>query len=215
MAGPVTMATSLLLLALCITPAGKTSDPILGLLFGTAVPRAWLGWHSKRGGPSSLGLQGNGEKGGSPVAGLEVFNAGWVYAKSLQSCPTLCDPMDFSLPGPFVHGILQARILEWGCRAFLQGTFPTQRSNLCLLRLLRCRRTLFLVQGMGPYWSSESRAGWQRPRLCGLKRPSCLLDSVILPSSCCITFISKKIPESRVISYQLTNGSVCPQAGVM
>ena len=30
-----------------------------------------------------------------------------------QSCLTLCDPMDCSLPGPSVHGILQARILEW------------------------------------------------------------------------------------------------------
>ena len=34
-------------------------------------------------------------------------------AKSLQSCPTLCDPMDCSQPGPSVHGISQARILEW------------------------------------------------------------------------------------------------------
>ena len=33
-------------------------------------------------------------------------------AKSLQSCPTLCDPMDCSLPGLSVHGILQARTLE-------------------------------------------------------------------------------------------------------
>ena len=33
-------------------------------------------------------------------------------AKSLQSCPTLCDPMDCSLPGFTVHGILQARTLE-------------------------------------------------------------------------------------------------------
>ena len=30
-----------------------------------------------------------------------------------QSCLTLCDPMDYSLPGSSVHGILQARILEW------------------------------------------------------------------------------------------------------
>ena len=30
-----------------------------------------------------------------------------------KSCPTLCDPMDYSLSGPSVHGILQARILEW------------------------------------------------------------------------------------------------------
>ena len=36
-----------------------------------------------------------------------------VCAKSLQSCLTLGDPMDCSLPGSSVHGILQARILEW------------------------------------------------------------------------------------------------------
>ena len=30
-----------------------------------------------------------------------------------QLCPTLCNPMDYSPPGSFVHGILQARILEW------------------------------------------------------------------------------------------------------
>ena len=35
-----------------------------------------------------------------------------------QLCPTLCDPMDCSLPGSLVHGILQARVLEWGAIAF-------------------------------------------------------------------------------------------------
>ena len=39
-------------------------------------------------------------------------------AKSLQSCPTLCDPMDCSPPGSSVHGIFQARVLEWGAIAF-------------------------------------------------------------------------------------------------
>ena len=34
-------------------------------------------------------------------------------AKSLQSCPTLCDPIDGSSPGSLVPGILQARTLEW------------------------------------------------------------------------------------------------------
>ena len=37
----------------------------------------------------------------------------FMRAKSLQSCSTLCDPMDFSLPGSSVHGIPQARILKW------------------------------------------------------------------------------------------------------
>jgi len=36
-----------------------------------------------------------------------------VPAKLLQSCPMLCDPMDCSPPGSSVHGILQARTLEW------------------------------------------------------------------------------------------------------
>ena len=35
-----------------------------------------------------------------------------------QSCPTLSDPMDCSLPGSSVHGICQARVLEWGAIAF-------------------------------------------------------------------------------------------------
>ena len=35
-----------------------------------------------------------------------------------QSCPTLHDPMDYSLPGFSIHGIFQARVLEWGAVAF-------------------------------------------------------------------------------------------------
>ena len=39
-------------------------------------------------------------------------------AKSLQSCPTLCDPIDGSPPGSPVPGILQARTLEWVAMSF-------------------------------------------------------------------------------------------------
>ena len=35
-----------------------------------------------------------------------------------QSCPTLSDPMDYSLPGSSIHGIFQAGVLEWGAIAF-------------------------------------------------------------------------------------------------
>ena len=38
-----------------------------------------------------------------------------------QSYPTLSDPMDYSLPGSSVHGIFQARVLEWGVIAFSEG----------------------------------------------------------------------------------------------
>ena len=59
-----------------------------------------------------------------------------MHAKLLQSCPTLCNPMDCSLPASSVHEILQARILEWGCPFLLQGIFLTQESNLHFLHLM-------------------------------------------------------------------------------
>ena len=52
------------------------------------------------------------------------------------SCPTLCDPMDWSLPGSSVHGILQGKHTGVGCHAFPQVIFPTQGSNPRLLCLL-------------------------------------------------------------------------------
>ena len=45
-----------------------------------------------------------------------------VYVLVTQSCPTLCNPMDCSPPGSSVHGILQARILEWVAVPFSRGS---------------------------------------------------------------------------------------------
>ena len=47
-----------------------------------------------------------------------------VLAKSLQSCLTLCDPMDHSPPGSSVHEVLQARTLERVAIAFSRGSSP-------------------------------------------------------------------------------------------
>ena len=44
-----------------------------------------------------------------------------MAAKSLQSCPTLCDPIDGLLPDSSVPGILQARTLEWVAISFSNG----------------------------------------------------------------------------------------------
>ena len=67
----------------------------------------------------------------------QEFLRSWcVYAKSLQSCLTLCDPMDCSLPGSSVHGILLARITGGGYHFLLQGILLTQGSNPCPLQLL-------------------------------------------------------------------------------
>ena len=53
----------------------------------------------------------------------------WI--ESAQLCPTLCDPMDCSPPGSSVHGILQARILEWVAVPFSRGSFqPRDRTQV-------------------------------------------------------------------------------------
>ena len=46
----------------------------------------------------------------------------YTHAKSLQSCPTLCDPTYCSPPGSCVHGILQARVLKWVAIPFSRGS---------------------------------------------------------------------------------------------
>ena len=60
----------------------------------------------------------------------------WSEVKVAQSCPTLCNSMDYT-----VHGILQARILERRSFSILQDIFPTQASNP---GLLHCRQILYI-----------------------------------------------------------------------
>ena len=63
-----------------------------------------------------------------------------------QLCPTLWGPMDCSLPGSSLHGILQARVLEWVAIFLLQGIFPTQGSSP---GLPHCRRILYCLSHQG------------------------------------------------------------------
>ena len=60
-----------------------------------------------------------------------------------QSCPTLSDPMDCSLPGSSIHGIFQARVLEWGVIAF---------SVNCLITLKRSYSNLMFHYIGLPWW---------------------------------------------------------------
>ena len=50
-----------------------------------------------------------------------------------QSCPTLSDPMDCSLPGSSVHWILQARVLEWGAIAFSGEDYREMRDIVLII----------------------------------------------------------------------------------
>ena len=52
-----------------------------------------------------------------------------VQAQSLQLWLPLCNPMDYSPPGSSIHGILQARILEWVAMPSSRGSFPTKNQT--------------------------------------------------------------------------------------
>ena len=67
----------------------------------------------------------------------KTSNAMLCYAKSLQSCPTLCDPIDSGPPGSPVPGILQARTLEWVAISFSNaGKWKVKVKSLSHVRLL-------------------------------------------------------------------------------
>ena len=72
----------------------------------------------------------------------------------IQSCPTLYEPLDCSLPGSSVHGILHARILEWAAIS-PGGIFPTPGLNL---GLLHCRQILYHLSPQG----KQNNDGWNQ-----------------------------------------------------
>ena len=82
-----------------------------------------------------------------------------------QSCPTLCDPMDYSLPGFSVHGILQAKNTGVGCHTLLQGIFPTLGSNLRLLHLLYWQAASLSLRQPGNQNGVKQRINYLRTHL--------------------------------------------------
>ena len=61
------------------------------------------------------------------VTGVKRASSSWVSLKIVaQLCPTLCDPMDGRLPCSCIHGILQAKIVEWVVIPFSRGSSPAR-----------------------------------------------------------------------------------------
>ena len=70
-----------------------------------------------------------------------------------QSCPTLSDPMDCSLPGSSIHGICQARVLEWGTIAFSSLTPSTVQKQFGKRKELSFLLSLFQVSDVSNHCS--------------------------------------------------------------
>ena len=103
---------------------------------------------------------------------------GYICVKSLQSCLTLCDPMDFSPPDSSVHGILLTRILEWEAIPFSRD-LPDPGSNP---GLLLCSQILYHLHHQGSPLRSYAVL------CCAKSLPSCLTlcdpMDCSLPGSC-------------------------------
>ena len=87
-----------------------------------------------------------------------------------QSCPTLCDPMDCSLPGSSIHGIFQARVLEWVAISFSRGSSQpedrTQVSHIAGRRFAvwATRESLFLSTDWNSFHTSRLKSNATSPR---------------------------------------------------
>ena len=88
-----------------------------------------------------------------------------MHAKSLQLCLTLCDPMDYSLLGSTVQGILQARILEWVAKKQIIDTYnmdepklhlPSKRSHI---KRLDTKEHLYNILDQQKHRDRESISG--------------------------------------------------------
>ena len=90
-----------------------------------------------------------------------------MCAKLLQLCPTLCDPMDYSPPGPSLHGILQERILEWVAMPYSRGSswlrdWTWVSCVSCIGRWVWC----VCMTWFAPVWSLDCKFWGGRGRIC-------------------------------------------------
>ena len=106
-------------------PSLSQNDPLEKEMATHSCMLAWkIPWMGEPGGLQSLGLQKSRHNSVTAAAA----------AKSLQSCPTLCDPIDSSPPGSPIPGILQARTLEWVAISFFNASKLklTKQQQFCI-----------------------------------------------------------------------------------
>ena len=83
-----------------------------------------------------------------------------------QSCPTLSDPMDCSLPGSSVHGIFQARVLEWGAIAFSANQTYELEFAFCWDSWADCGFRCTALYLCPKIWHKHFRRWWAHISLC-------------------------------------------------
>ena len=108
-----------------------------------------------------------------------------------QSCPTLCNTVHCSLPGFSVHGISQARRLEWVAIHFSRGIFPTPWSNLGLLHY---RQILYHLSHLANDQVEFIKVG---PSQIWLYPYACLVTSVMSDSFAALWTVATRLLRPR------------------
>ena len=135
-----------------------------------------------------------------------------MYSQSLQSYPTLCDPMDCSPPGSSVHGILQARILEWVAMPFSRESSPLRDWTLSpalaggLSTAWATRETLPATNSTKLFTDREMKSEWCT---CALECYPALNQNGIMPVTTAwmdrVNTILRKADRERQISEGITD----------
>ena len=127
---------------------------------------------------------------------------GPAAAKSLQSCPTLCNPIDGSLPGSAVPGVLQARTLEWVAISFSNAwEWKVKVKSLSRVRL-------FAIP-----WT----AAYQAPPSMGFSKQG-YWSEVPLPSPHLILTLSKRVPHftlSLLLFFTFPHSTITPSLNIL
>ena len=109
-----------------------------------------------------------------------------VVVKATQSCPTLCDPMDCSPSGSSIHGILQARILEWNAIPFSRGSsLLRDRTQLSctvgrFFTIWANRKALTCTQPCSEQWKTQLEKQQADPSYCEAYGPVTMWEGFFL-----------------------------------
>ena len=111
---------------------------------------------------------------------------GVLWQDFTQSCPTLCNPMDCSLPGSPIHGIFQARVLEWVAISFSKGNYRRKESEVAQSCLTLCDPTDCSLPGSPIHGIFRARVlEWVATSFSRAQRnkapPSIFLSSIFFP----------------------------------
>ena len=147
------------------------------------------------------------------------------HAKSLQSYVTLCNPVDCSPPGYLVHGILQARIMEWVAISFSWGSFqPRNCTHVSCIG----RQVLYHWCHLGSPWPHLGSAYWVKARAGSRQCPSGAAATITLTRTtssslflCMSCFSSSTILDMASFSVscsfsdncQVSKGKMCHDTG--